>query len=95
MRKRLPRVIRLPGGFTITVKQRKCPDSHGYWSEYSITRGTGILVINKDDDLADKWHYLGHEFIHAANDYAHFLDQTIVRPLQIEMGETLHALEED
>lgn len=94
MRKRLPRVLRLPGGFVIHVKQKPLKDEHGYF-EYSIKTGVGVIWLNSQDDLSRKWRTWAHEMIHAANDYEHWVTETISRPLEIEMGETLMDLDDD
>lgn len=92
--KRLPRIIKFPGGFIIEVKICKLPGAWGYW-DYSIEAGCGIIKINKNASLPRKWWALGHELGHAAEDYAHWLQETIVKPLEIEMGRTAAELRGD
>lgn len=93
MRKRLPRIIRLPGGFIIHVKQKPLKNEHGYFT-YDIKAAVGTIWINSNDDLSRKFRTMGHELVHAANDYEHWVTETISRPLEIEMGETIQALDD-
>jgi hypothetical protein len=92
--RRLPRTIKLPGGFTVEVKQCRLTGAWGHWN-YSLEANCGIIKINKKSDLARKWWTLAHEMGHVAEDYEHWVIETIVKPLQIEMGRSAADLRED
>lgn len=93
----LPHSITLPGGYRIQIKYIPAKkikfggqSAYGWWESDSRR-----IFINKDEPIWMQIHILGHELIHAANDYAHWLEETIVTPMKIEVGETLDALDED
>lgn len=66
------------------------PYAFGWWDS-----NTRKITINKDEPKWVQIRTLGHELVHAANDYSHWLEQNVVSPMQIEAGETVLALEED
>jgi hypothetical protein len=91
--RRLPRIIRLPGGFIIEVKLCRLSGEWGSW-DYSIEAALGLIKINKRADRARQWRTLGHELHHAMTDYNHWLDYK-VRELETAMGQTAAELRED
>lgn len=88
---RLPRIIRLPGGFIIEVKQRRLSGSWGTWN-YDMNTGVGVIEINSKADLARKWRTLAHELLHAAGDYEHWVEEMKARPIEVAMGQTAAEL---
>lgn len=88
--RRLPRVIRLPGGFVVEVKKCRMPE-WGSW-DYSIEAKCGIIKINSKANLARQWRTLAHEILHMATDYEHFIEETVARPIELEMGQTAAEL---
>lgn len=93
--RRLPRVIRLPGGFVIEVKKTRMPaNEYGDWG-YSLEARCGIIRISKKADLARQWRTLAHEMLHAATDYEHFVEEMVARPLETEMGRTAVELKDE
>ena len=91
--RRLPRIIRLPGGFVIEVKKQRLVGVHGSW-DYCLEANCGIIKIDKRADLARQWRTLGHELHHAMTDYNLWLDYNI-RGLETEMGRTAADLRGD
>jgi hypothetical protein len=91
--KRLPKFIRLPGGFIIEVKQRKLSGEYGNWS-YCLEANCGLIKIDQRLDLARKYRILAHELLHGLTDYSHWLDLK-ARELETQMGRTAADLRED
>ena len=52
----------------------------------------GVITLNQKADLPRKWRTLAHEILHAASDYEHWVEETVARPLEVEMGRTAAAL---
>lgn len=89
---RLPKTIKWPGGFTIQVKQTKKIHEYGHWvGEHA----GGTIRLKEDEDLPRKWRTLAHELVHAAIDYHHYIEEEVARPVEIEMGQTMAALEDE
>jgi len=99
---RRPRTIKLPGGYAIKIvywSKRKIAnalsldgslhdkDLLGFWDV-----GYDRIVINNSEPLWVQIKTLGHELVHAAHDYNHWLEQKFVDPIMQEVGET--ALDE-
>ena len=91
--RRLPRVIRLPGGFVVEIKKQRLSGVYGSW-DYSIEASCGIIKIDSRVDVARAWRTLGHELHHAMTDYNHWLDFK-VREVETEMGRTAAELRGD
>ena len=94
---RRPHSITLPGGFRIPIvywsarkmaaAQKRDPtmakqDLLGYWDGQRI-------VIGSNEPLWVQIEVLGHEVLHAVHDWAIYLKQAYVDPIQSEAGETL------
>lgn len=93
--RRLPRIIRLPGGFVIEVKKTRLPaDEWGSWM-YSLEAKLGVIKISNKADLPRQWRTLAHELLHAATDYEHFIEEAVARPLETEMGRTMQELSDE
>ena len=92
--RRLPRIIRLPGGFVIEVKKGRLPGEFGSW-DYSMELNAGIIKINGKADVARQWRTLAHELLHAASDYEHWVEETIARPLETVISQTAAELRDD
>jgi len=103
---RRPSAIKLPGGFTIRIvywSSRKIAstlaldgslhdkDLLGFWDV-----GCNRIVINSSEPLWIQIKTLGHELVHAAHDYNHWLEQAYIDPIMEEVGETAwDELEDD
>lgn len=92
MKYRLPKIIKFPFGFTVTI-ERKNIEEHGLW--YYDLSGKGKIILNKKDSLPVQYNVLAHELIHAANDFQHWVAIKVTTPMEIEMGESISALEEE
>lgn len=93
-RRRLPRIIRLPGGFVIEIKRKKMSGEWGGW-DYDLDAALGVISINRKADLARQWRTLAHELHHAMTDYQHWVEEIIARPTETAMGQTAQELRED
>jgi hypothetical protein len=97
-RPRMPKTVRLPFGYSVTIKYRTTRQleqaglgvCHGAW-----VTGEKCIYVNRDDHIAEQMETVAHELQHAAGDYRHWVDQYWRLPLQQESAMTAMDLAED
>ena len=75
---RLPKRIRLPGGFTVKIEEVAMTGDDQ--AEYVYADDGGVIRIQRGLTKSQQRFYLGHELLHCTIDYYNLLLQTGVKP---------------
>jgi hypothetical protein len=73
---RIPKLIKLPGGFNVKVTQlkpSKMKEKHGEYYDAIWDLDTMSVDLNKGLNHQRKWYVFSHEYNHVVNDWMHWL----------------------
>lgn len=98
---KLPKTIKLLGGYLIKVRLRKDNwfKANGLNNSYAAWvggRGGGTVYIRESLPYHVKWDKLLHEMRHVYNDWEHHIQETVIDPFMIELGrQVIESVEEE